>query len=382
MRYRPFGNTGLEVSVFGLGCMRFPTEEDSQGNQLVKRDIAIEMIRTAAKNGVNYFDTAYSYHEGESEKLVGEAFSDGSRKDVFIATKCPVWKVEETDDFDKLLDEQLGKLKTDYVDFYLLHSLNSRFWNKIKDLGALSFLDRIKEDERARFVGFSFHDSYDVFRDILMSYSWDMTQIQLNFLDQEYQAGVKGMKLAAQKGIPVVVMEPLRGGRLAALPSEEISAAWNRSSSRKSPVEWAFRWLYNFPEVNVVLSGVSSLDQLKEDIDIFSKAEANCMSEEEMEVVETVRKLYDKRIAVGCTGCNYCMPCPSGVQIPSIFGFYNNGVLYDDQAKQQELYKKWFVDSGRDAQACVECGKCEEACPQELPIIWLLKEAHSYLSMK
>ncbi len=382
MRYRPFGNTGLEVSVFGLGCMRFPTEEDSQGNQLVKRDIAIEMIRTAAKNGVNYFDTAYSYHEGESEKLVGEAFADGSRKDVFIATKCPVWKVEETDDFDKHLDEQLGKLKTDYVDFYLLHTLNSRFWNKVKDLGALSFLDRIKEDGRARFVGFSFHDSYDVFRDILMSYSWDMTQIQLNFLDQEYQAGVKGMKLAAQKGIPVVVMEPLRGGRLAAPPSGEIAELWNKVTSRRSPVEWAFRWLYNFPEVNVALSGVSSLDQLKEDIDIFSKAEANCMSEEELEVVETVRKLYDKRIAVGCTGCNYCMPCPSGVQIPSIFGFYNNGVLYDDQAKQQELYKKWFVDSGRDAQACVECGKCEEACPQELSIISLLKEAHSYLSEK
>jgi len=379
LRYRLFGKTGLSVSVFGLGCMRFPTEKDADGNQIVEKDKAFELIHTAINEGVNYFDTAYPYHGGQSEPLLGEALSSVNREEIFVATKSPVWKVEDHDDFERFIDKQLERLRTDYIDFYLLHSLNRKLWDKAIEHRALDFLEKIQSDGRAKHVGFSFHDNFDVFKEITRSYDWDMLQIQLNFLDQHYQAGLKGLEFAAEMEIPVVVMEPLRGGRLAEPPSKEIAAAWNKASLKRKPVEWAFRWLYNRPEVNVILSGVSTMEHLKEDIAIFDKAEPRCMTEEELRVVEQVRELYDKGLPVRCTGCNYCIPCPSGVEIASVFNLYNNASLYNDYDNQSRLYKNWFVDPGKGAEACVECGQCEEACPQELPVIKLLKEAHSHL---
>lgn len=379
MKYRRFKDTDIKLSLFGLGCMRFPTEEDADGNQRVKKDEAITLIHAALERGVNYFDTAYPYHRGESEPILGEALTSANREDAFIATKSPVWDIKQHDDFERIIDEQLERLNTDYIDFYLLHSLNRKYWDTARKNDALRFLDKVRGDKRVRFAGFSFHDNFDVFQEILQAYDWDITQIQLNFLDQEYQAGLKGLRLASERGVPVVVMEPLRGGRLASPPSGEIAEAWNKSAARRTPVEWAFRWLYNLPQINVILSGVTTMEQLKEDVEIFDRAEANCMSQEELRIVDEVKRLYETKLVVGCTGCNYCMPCPSRVEIPSIFELYNNSSLYNDLTRQGKFYRKWFDETGRGAQACIECGKCEEACPQELPVIELLKEAHSHL---
>ncbi|MFO7881906.1 MAG: aldo/keto reductase [Kosmotogaceae bacterium] len=374
MQYITFGKTGLKTSRFGMGCMRFPTKDDK-----IDEKEALKMIRYAIDNGVNYLDTAYPYHNGESEVILGKALKDGYRERTYLATKSPVWLVEKYEDFEKYLDEQLERLQTDHVEIYLLHALSEKSWNKVKELGALKFLDEAKRKGKIRFAGFSFHDKYPTFKNIIDSYEWDMCQIQLNILDQEYQAGVKGLRYASGKGIPVVIMEPLRGGKLAQPPSKEIEDVYKKAEVKRTPVEWAFRWLYDFPEVSVILSGVSTLKQLKEDIAIFDKAKPNVMTDAEKQVIKNVISVYNDKIMVNCTGCNYCMPCPSKVQIPTIFSWYNDSVMYDEKEKYSKHYKKLQEKKG-DASQCVECGQCEDACPQNLKVIELLKEAHSYLA--
>jgi len=232
---------------------------------------------------------------------------------------------------------------------------------------------------KIKYPGFSFHDELPVFKEIIDSYDWKMCQIQLNILDQDYQAGVEGMRYAASKGIPVVIMEPLKGGRLAHNVPEDVQALWDQAETKRSPVEWAFRWLYNFPEITVILSGVSTMEQLKDNIEIFSKAAPNSMDEKELELVQKVKALYDSKIKVGCTGCNYCVPCPSGVEIPRIFSLYNDYSIYGGSEEFKEWYKN-LMDEGKDASNCVECGQCESECPQHISIIERLKEAHEVLT--
>ncbi len=382
MEYRKFGDLGFEVSIFGLGCMRLPLEVQPDGTTdpaKIDEQEAIKMIRYAIDNGVNYLDTAYPYHGGNSERLLAKALKDGYREKVKIATKLPVWLAESYEDFEKLLDEQLAKLEVEYIDFYLLHALSKDRWDKIKELGVLDFLDQAVAAGKIKYPGFSFHDELPVFKEIIDSYDWKMCQIQLNILDQDYQAGVEGMRYAASKGIPVVIMEPLRGGRLAHNVPEDVKALWDQAETKRSPVEWAFRWLYNFPEITVILSGVSTMEQLKDNLEIFSKSAPNSMDEKELELVRKVKELYDSKIKVGCTGCNYCVPCPSGVEIPRIFSIYNDYSIFGGAKEFKEMYKG-LMNEGKDASSCVECGQCESECPQHISIIDKLKEAHEVLT--
>ncbi len=378
MHYVEFGKLGFKVSRFGMGCMRLPMEEGYSDDSQVDEDEAIKMIRYAIDNGVTYIDTAYGYHGGRSEVIVGKALKKGYRDKTKIATKLPVWHAKTYEDFERLLDEQLSRLKVDYVDFYLLHALNEKQWHRVRKLGVLDFLDEAIKKGKIRYPGFSFHDELPVFKDIIDSYDWCMCQIQLNILDEHYQAGVEGLKYAGSRGIPVVIMEPLRGGRLAQNLSEEVIDIWNSYPIKRSAVEWAFRWIYNFPEVTTILSGVSTMDQLKENIEIFKNAEPNVMTDEELSLVKRVQEYYKSKMKVGCTGCDYCMPCPSNVAIPTIFSMYNDASIYDDFKSYKNRYKD-LISKDNDASHCVECGNCESACPQHLPIIEKLKEAHGAL---
>lgn len=382
MEYRRFGDLGFEVSTFGVGCMRMPLEVQADGTtdpSNIDEQEAIKMIRYAIDNGVTYLDTAYPYHGGNSEPLVAKALKDGYRDRVKIATKLPVWLAKSYEDFDKLLDEQLLKLEVETIDFYLLHALSKDRWEEVKEMGVLDFLDKAVASGKIKYPGFSFHDELPVFKDIVDSYDWKMCQIQLNILDEHYQAGVEGMHYAASKDIPVVIMEPLKGGRLAHSVPEDIKKLWNESPIKRSPVEWAFRWLYNFPEVAVILSGVSTMDQLKDNLEIFSKSEPNSMIKDELDLVEKVKELYESKIKVGCTSCNYCMPCPSGVNIPGVFEIYNNYSIYGNPQEWNDQYIT-LINDNKDASQCIECGLCEPECPQHIEIISKLKEAHAVLT--
>jgi len=377
MEYRAFSKFEKPVSLFGIGCMRLPTIKEGDKN-VVDEAEAIKMIRYGIDHGVNYIDTAYGYHDKQSEVVVGKALADGYREKVFLATKLPVWLVKEYGDFERLLNEQLQKLNTDHVDFYLLHALNKERWNFVKSLNVMDFMEKARASGKIKYICFSFHDDADAFREIIDDYNWDMCQIQLNILDMHEQATVEGLKYAGSKGIPVVIMEPLKGGKLATGVTPDIEAIWNKSSVKRTPVEWAFRWLYNFPEIAVILSGVSNMQQLQDNLRIFSDAKANCMTEEELALVEEVRKLYLSKTRVPCTGCEYCLPCNQGVSIPRIFSLANMASMYNDLEGCKNSYKN-LIDKQNDASRCIECAQCESACPQSIPIIEKLKESHQYL---
>ncbi|MCD4751829.1 MAG: aldo/keto reductase [Anaerolineaceae bacterium] len=369
MKTRKFGKTGLEVSPLGFGCMRLPViNEDSTK---INEPEAIKMIRWAIDNGVNYVDTAYPYHGGNSELLVAKALKDGYREKVTLATKLPCGRVETGDDFDRFLNEQLGKLEVDHIDAYMMHGINHVSWTKMKELGILDWLQKHKGDDRVRLIGFSFHDEYEFFEEIINDYDgWDFCQIQYNYMDITEQAGLKGLKLAAEKGLAVVIMEPLLGGKLANLP-EKISQAMTDYDSERSQVDWALNWLWDQPEVSVVLSGMSTMEQIVEDVELAAKAKIGTMSEEEKVIINQVRDTFHNLIPIHCTFCEYCLPCPHGVFIPRIFEHYNRAVMFDNWGVGRIFYKMMPEDS--TAPNCVECGECEEACPQGLDIIEWLK---------
>lgn len=336
------------------------------------------MVRYAIDNGVNYFDTAYPYHGGRSEVILGEALKDGYREKIILATKLPVWKVETYEDMEKILDEQLARLNTDIIDVYLFHALNAGTWGKLKKLRGLEFAEEMKRKGKIRYIGFSFHDEFDIFKEIIDSYDWDICQIQFNILDEDNQAGLEGLRYAGKCDIPVVIMEPLRGGNLATDIPDEIRRVWEDAGSERSPVDWAFRWIANFPEVLTILSGVSAMEQVIENIEIFSDMKACSMGENELNVVRRVQELYNARIKVPCTECRYCMPCPQGVSIPEIFEKYNYASMFEKWGGSRAWYKR-LVNEEKDASRCAECGECEDKCPQKIPIIKKLKEADMQL---
>ena len=370
MQYRYFTKDKLKVSLLGLGCMRFPIIDKDPTK--IDREKAFRILDYALENGINYFDTAYPYHGGKSEGLVGDFFEKIDRKKYFLATKNPVWLVKDHGDFMKYLDEQLVNLKTNYIDFYLLHSLSKGTFDKIKDLEFIKFIEEAKKSKKINYIGFSFHDDYEVFEEIIDSYPWDFCQIQLNYIDRDYQAGLKGLRYAESKGIDVVIMEPLKGGKLASAP-EEIVQIWDRSKIKRSSPEWALKYLYSLSGISTVLSGMSTLDQIKENIELTNKADL--LEKEDFDLIDRAEKIYKSRIKVGCTSCNYCMPCPSGVRIPNVFELYNNKSVYGTTYESRKSYKN-LIDGKEDASSCIECGLCEEACPQNLSIISLLKDAH------
>jgi predicted aldo/keto reductase-like oxidoreductase len=375
MLYRKFGKKDFKVSELGFGCMRLPILDEDYGR--INEEEAIKMVRYAIDNGVNYVDTAYPYHKGMSEIFVGKALKDGYREKVYLATKSPVWLVNERKDFDKYLDEQLNKLQTDHIDMYLLHALGKDRWAKIKELDVFDFVEKAKADGRIRNIGFSFHDEFKVFKDIVDAYDWDFCQIQFNYLDEHFQAGLGGLKYASKKGMAVIAMEPIKGGKLAGKLPEEAVKILKHVESNRTPAEWALKWVWNYPEVTLLLSGMSEMNQVIENVKVANVL-PNSMTQREIGTISEVKKIFDERLKVDCTGCNYCMPCPNGVHIPDIFRLYNDASLFDEFDSSRREYKN-FIAGKFDASQCIECGDCEKVCPQHLPIRALLKEARKAL---
>lgn len=372
MKYRDFPAANRKVSTLGMGCMRMPTTNE-EGHP-IDRPKSIRLIRHLIDGGVTYIDTAYPYHNGESEGLVGEALKDGYRERVTLATKLPVWLVEKHEDMEQFLDTQLKRLGVDYVDVYLAHALDGKRFDTIRELGLFDFMDEMVKKGKIRYPGFSFHDEFDVFKRIVDSYDWKVAQVQMNLLDEFHQATMEGVRYAANKGIRIVVMEPVRGGSLVKTVPNEIRELYESAVPGRSAAEWAFRWLIDKPEFMTILSGMSNLAQADDNLRIFDSAEAGCLSKLEKETLEKVRKAYEARIRVGCTGCEYCMPCPQGIQIPKIFRSYDTASMFDDFADFRRLYNAMEVH----ADACIGCESCVAACPQHFktPIPEMLKQIH------
>lgn len=364
MLNKHFPVSGVESSALGFGCMRLPLTNPDDTTAIDEKE-AIAMIRHAIDSGVKYIDTAYPYHGGVSELLVGKALKDGYREKVLLATKLPLWKVEKHEDMMALLDEQLAKLQVDHVDFYLLHGLNKDHIKKMRELDYKSFLAEAVAQGKIRFPSFSFHDDYDTFMDILCDYPWAMCQVQMNILDGENQATLKGIEEAGKRNVGVVIMEPLRGGLLAQ-PPEAVRKVYDAYPVHRSPVSWAFRYLYTMPQVITILSGMSTMAQIDDNLRIFSDAAEEPLTEAEQSLYAEVKAAYDRCLRTRCTGCAYCQPCPKGVLIPRIFQGIDRAALQDG-ATFKEGYAK-LVAEGGGAEHCVHCRKCEKACPQHLPI--------------
>ncbi|RLC67451.1 MAG: aldo/keto reductase [Chloroflexi bacterium] len=382
MQYRQFGQLDFKVSALGFGAMRLPTVNDE-----INEAEATRMLRYAIDHGVNYVDTAYPYHRGTSEEFLGRALQDGYREKVKLATKMPSWEIETSDDFDKYLNIQLERLQLDAVDFYLLHSLNKKWWPKLRDLGVLDWAERAIAAGRFCHLGFSFHDDYETFERILNDYDgWAMCQIQYNYMDVENQAGVKGLRYAASKGLAVVVMEPLLGGKLVA-PPPSIQAVWDSAAKKRTPAAWALQWVWDQPEVSVVLSGMSTMAQVEENVALASASGIGVLTEEELALYDQVRRKYRELTVIPCTKCGYCMPCPQDIDIPGNFAAYNDGITFDKPDAARGLYEWWKYayevqgnfDHDIRAANCIQCGECEAKCPQGIPISKWMPVIHQAL---
>ncbi len=374
MQYRNFGRLDWKVSALGFGCMRFPTTDGARLSPNIDEAEAIRMVRHAIDEGVNYVDTAYPYHGGQSEIVLGKALQDGYREKVKLATKLPIWEVQSSEDFDRLLNEQLRKLQTDHIDFYLLHSLNKSRWHDV--VLKHDLLAKAKEalaDGRIRHLGFSMHDDYACFEEIVNgSELWSFCQIQYNYMDTENQAGTRGLKLATSKGLAVVIMEPLLGGRLVD-PPKDVLEAMEQFPVRRAPAEWALQWLWDQPEVSVVLSGMSTMEQVEENLQFGNRSQVQSFGDAEQKLIAQVREMYRALMAVPCTKCSYCMPCPNGVNIPTNFDFFNHAHLFDDTVGARFRYEVFLTPEQRSSN-CIDCGTCEGLCPQKIPISeWMPK---------
>lgn len=373
MPYRTVPQTGDRLFPLGFGCMRLPATRTGG----VDEDRAIRQIRHAIDAGVNYLDTAPIYHLGKSEQVLGRALADGYREKVRIATKLPHWSVDERADMDRILAGQLRTLQTDRIDYYLLHGLGKASFEKLKALGVLEFLDAAKKDGRIANAGFSFHGNRAAFRDIVDAYDWQFCQIQYNYLDENNQAGTDGLRYAAGKRLAVMIMEPLRGGNLAGRVPDEVKAIWDEAPVKRSPAEWGLRWVWNHPEVTVVLSGMNDEAHIDENIRVAGEGLPGSLAPAEIARIERVRDTYRRLMKVGCTGCGYCMPCPAGVDIPGCFADYNNYAFFpqDRAAKFQYIGRHGgLLGEQSHAGLCRQCGKCIKACPQALPVPDLMKQ--------
>ncbi len=380
VKFRKFGRLDWNVSALGFGCMRLPTLDDNPAGEKVDEKEATRMIRFAIDRGVNYIDTAYPYHKGLSEVILGRALTDGYREKVRLATKCPVWLIRREEDFDKYLDEQLQRLQTDHIDFYLLHGLDRRRWHDVVlKLGLLKRAEAALADGRIRNIGFSFHDDHSAFKDIVDGYhAWTFCQIQYNYMDIENQAGTKGLKYAASKGLAVVVMEPLLGGKLANPPAA-VRKVVDEDRKKRSPAELALQWIWSQAEVSVVLSGMTTMEQVEQNLASAGRSGIGSLGKGDLELIDSIRARYRERTPIPCTRCGYCMPCPNGVDIPGNFELYNNGIIHDDMRGSCMSYAR-FMDEKERASACEQCEECEEKCPQKIRISELMPKVHASLS--
>lgn len=375
MLYRQAPKTGDKLSILGFGCMRL-----AQKDGRIDEERATLQVRHAIDHGVNYIDTAWPYHGGESEPFVGRALAGGYRERVKLATKLPAWLVKDRADMDCFLDAQLQKLATPRIDYYLVHSVNGDTWDRVAALGVAEFLDRAKADGRIVNAGFSFHGIREDFKRIVDAYPWEFCQIQYNYLDAENQAGTEGLKYAGSKGLGVIVMEPLRGGALASSPQPPaIDALWREAGPHRSPAEWALRWVWNHAEVTVALSGMNDEAQVEENLRIAGEARPGSLTIAEEDLVGRVARKYRDIMKVGCTGCGYCQPCPSGVDIPCCFDLLNAAYTFgkSDEARFLYVARAGGLLSGRPAYAslCSRCMDCVQKCPQGLEIPDLLEQA-------
>ncbi len=369
MEMRRFAKLGIDVSLLGFGCMRFPTRPDGK----IDRELAQQMLDKAIESGVNYIDTAYPYHNGESELFVGEALKKYPRDSFYLATKLPCWFINDVSDVDKYFNEQLQKLQVDHFDFYLMHAMNRGSWEKMVKLGTVERLEELKAEGKIRFLGFSFHDDYEVFEQIIKYRDWDFCQIQLNYMDTDEQAGIKGYRLAEELGIPLTIMEPIKGGSLANF-SDDIMEVFENARPGMSAASFALRYVATMPNILTVLSGMSTMEQVEDNLKTFTNFIP--MDEKECQVIETVKNIMISRIQNGCTGCRYCMPCPFGVDIPGNFSVWNRYHMYQNYGVVAWQWEGMGRD-GKQAKNCKECGKCEKACPQHLAIREDLKKVQA-----
>jgi predicted aldo/keto reductase-like oxidoreductase len=381
LKYRPFGKTNWQVSILGFGTMRLPQNSTNYAD--INQPEAIKLIRYAIDNGVNYIDTAYVYHDGQSEVVVGKALADGYREKVKIATKMPVFSVEKKEDLDTIFETQLKRLQTDSIDFYLLHALMKPTWAKVKQLEIIEWAENKIAQGQIDHLGFSFHDEYEVFKEIIDGYDdWSFCQIQYNYLDEHYQAGKAGLRYAAQKGLGVVVMEPLAGGMLAVKPPAEIQREWDRTGKKRTPADWALQWIWNQPEVTTLLSGMNAVAQVEENLASAQNSGPNILSPLELNALSRSRELFQQVGYIGCSKCHYCNKCPQGIDIPLNLAYLNQYASKRSAPKAQEKIKQKYnqeVATAQRANNCIQCGQCENLCPQHLPVRKLLSEVAATL---
>lgn len=374
MELRKMEKLGIETSLLGYGCMRFPTTADGK----IDRTEAAKLLKKAMDAGVNYYDTAYPYHNGESEPFVGEFLKDYPRDSFYLATKLPVWDVNAVADAERIFAHQLERLQTDYIDFYLMHAMNKERWDKMLALGVVEYLEGLKAEGKIRYLGFSFHDDYEVFEEILCYRDWDFCQIQFNYMDTQEQAGLKGYELADKKQIPLIIMEPIKGGSLANF-AEDINEKFHELNPQASVASFALRFVGSFSNVKVILSGMSTMEQVEDNLKTF--AEFKPLSEKESETIEDIVKTLKGRVQNGCTGCRYCMPCPAGVDIPGCFSAWNTYHVYQNYNMVRDRWEDELGDA-KQAKNCIKCGKCEQVCPQKISIRQDLERAQADLDKK
>lgn len=381
MQYKKLGNLDFKVSALGFGCMRLPTTDNAPESDNINEIDAINMIRYAIDNGVNYIDTAYPYHKGASETVTGKALKDGYRDRVKLATKSPMMHIKTAEQYNKYLDEQLKKLQTEHIDFYLFHALNQSRWEIVQNEGLLYAAEQAQKAGKIGYICFSFHDKYDVFEQIINGYDkWTLCQIQYNYMDINFQAGVKGLKLAASKGIGVSVMESLRGGKLANPPAE-VMQIMRKNGYEGTPADFGLNWIWSQPEVSVVLSGMYTMRQVKENLISADDSSIDKFKQAEYEIVSKIREFYSTRTNIGCTGCSYCKPCKMGIDIPYVLNLYSQCLIYDYYLDGQRLYAM-FVPPEKRTNNCKGCKECEKKCPQGIKISELMPAINEKLGRR